>query len=176
MAYGQGFYVVTINAVDEDNGKGSHIVRLDNSIAPADALSFTTAYAALVQGVCETACVRATCTAVFTDPSLSPAADSDVEDKGVFRVDAVDGRGATLTIPGIKESKLITSGSGKGKDINTDDSAVQALMDAWTDGIGGILGIGAIRPILGSGQYIDAVIEAYKQNRMSHKIRARRKG
>lgn len=112
----------------------------------------------------------------YDDAFPAATAGSDVENKGVFLLTAEGNQKASLAVPSIMESKLVSTGVLAGIQLDVSDGDVLAFVDALESGIDlnpfGILDtvtFGTSR-----GEAFQVVRDAYKQNRASFKSRGGR--
>lgn len=112
----------------------------------------------------------------YEDTFPDAAAGSDVEDKGVFLMRTENNKPTSVALASILEAKLVSSGIAAGIQIDTSDSDVADFIDALENGIDlnpfGILDVARIST--DRGEAVARVVDAYKQNRQSHKSRGGR--
>jgi hypothetical protein len=174
MAYSYKSLVINFSFQDDDGANSSMGVHL-----PADVTNFAEAKAIAdiiaphAAAISDAALKGYTVTlSVYDDSDPSPAAGSDVENKGVFLLSTAGGFRSSLAVPGIKESVLISSGALTGIQIDMSDADVAAFVSDLVDGV--TVGVVTYEPSDYRGSDIAGVIDAYKQNRASFKSRGRK--
>jgi len=130
----------------------------------------------LVEELSNCALQNMTISKEYVSDDRVPAAESDVENAGVFLVETAGGYKGRLSIPGILEDVLIASGALTGIQIDTSLSDVADFIEAiTTDYDTTPLGLaGEVHAVDSRGMEIQSVYDAYKQNRSSFKSRGGR--
>lgn len=172
MADVAGQIKITYSFVDDDLAQSTKTVALPSGTTMADAQTYATSYKALLEPLSDCAIVRYVVSQEYYDDTFPTGpANSDVEDKGVlkFRHDGGNGGTSTITIPGIMEDKLLTTGvTRKGVWLDLANAAVAAVVSALVTGLAGTA------PTNRRGDDLTTLLEAYKQNRGSLKSMQRR--
>lgn len=149
--------MLELQYVDETGTVGATTVKYAIDTTYAVLEGEATAFASLIAPItgCKLSRVRIIYKAV-AEPRDTPMIGSIVKRQGVFIFEDGTGGNQTLfAVPGFDESKLVASGAGSGVLIDTTDSDVSALIDAFTAS-------GMVNPF---GVECAAIIAAYLQSR-----------
>lgn len=166
MAIVSGGSKLTLVYKDDDLAQSRSSIDFPPGTTPAAVQTYASAYVALVAPVTDCALMGYTITEDFYDDTYpTPAAQSDVEDKGVLVIRTVNNKTRQFTWPGVLESVLVNTISPPGTFINLAHVAVAALVSALITGIGGTA------PSTDIGSDFLSVVEAFKRNRSSLKSR-----
>lgn len=157
---------VVITLRDNDGAQASMNIQLPGATVPADAVTFAAAIIPLITPLTDAIVVGYNIIFGKVENAIPAIPESDVEDKGFFLFNTANGNRSSLTVPGFKNTLLLTDNT----DIDLANTAVSDFVDALT------LGLSALQPSNNSGADIVGVREAYKQNRRSHLTGRRRKG
>jgi hypothetical protein len=166
MAIVSGGSKLTMIYQDDDLATSRSSIDFPAATAVAAIQTYAAAYAALLDPVTDCALKGYTITTDFYDDTYpTPAAGSDVEDKGVIIMRTQNNKTRQFNWPGVLESVLMNTISPPGTYIDLANVAVAALTAALITGIGGT------QPSNDRGEDFLSIVQAFKQNRSSLKSR-----
>lgn len=150
---------ITFTFRDNDGAESTTEVVIPGATTPANAVTFATALRALIAPLSDAVIVSMNIILGYYENAIPTIPSSDVENKGLFLLNAANGIQSSIAIPSILESVL----QSNNKDIDQAASDVSDFIDAMT------AGLSSIQPSNLSGADLVGVKDAYKQNRRSHK-------
>lgn len=166
MAIVSGGSKLTLIYQDDDLATSRTSIDFPPATAAAAIQAYASAYAALVDPVTDCALKGYSITEDWYDDTYpTPAAGSDVEDKGVLVIRTQNNKTRQLSWPGVLESVLVNTISPPGTFIDLANVAVAALVSALITGVAGTA------PSTDRGDDFLSVVQAFKQNRSSLKSR-----
>lgn len=173
------FWRVSATFVDDDGARSTvtHYAEPDvGAESTASMRAYAEEWAGKATALLDSKLVSIDVSLMAFENDLALPGTSDVENKGVFIWYNEIGRSSDMALPSILESKLIDEGVAKGKYIDVTDTEVEDFTTLMIDGFDTVpLGLaGYVRPCDRNGFDFEALKDAYKQNRMSHKSQGRK--
>lgn len=159
---------ITYTFRDNDGKESTTVIAIPGATDPADAITYANSLRPLIAALSDATIVGQNVLIGSYQDTIPSIPRSDVEDKGVFTFNCLNGLPSSIAVPSILESVL----QGNNQDINQASAPVIAFLDAMTLGAGTPL----VGPVNGSGSDLGTVKAAYKQNRRSHLSGRTRKG
>ena len=172
------FYYISFTFKDDDGAISELGFYVDpDAIGVAGVQAFVPVAWPLAQALSDSQIIEASFRQAFYDDTYpEPALESDVENKAVFLLTSLGNFSAKVSVPGILESKLSTTGIPKGIYLDMGDPDVAAFASLLVGGIDmtpfGFAGW--VRPCDSRGADFRNIKEAYKVNRPSHKANRNR--